>query len=720
MNRTIHSANVQSIIGHGTRGALAIAVLASLASCHGRPRLSDGLGSAKVVLRAQSPLDVAEVTLVIQGGNLPSPRTETLAGGTANMEVLVGGLPAGTGYSFTASGADALGVVLYQGSATADILANQTVTVLITLLQVSARPPFRNSAPVIDSVVIAPAEVAPGEMVAVSASAHDPNPGDTITFAWTATGGAFADPAAATTTWMAPSAEGTYHLTIEVRDNRGARVSVKGKVRVALTSQTGSADVNLTFNSSPIVAGFDSDPGWLEAGVPTTLAVQASDPDADPISYGWSTTCAGTFAGSGATSTFTLSAAETATSCALTVTVTDTRGLAAGGELTLPTSKPVVSQPPLLTSSFQSLVAAEPGQSVTFRIEATDPNAGALTFAWAASAGTLSEATNTANASTVTWTAPSTPATDWQITARATNPSGLFVEKVFQVGLSSPVDGGSSGGAVGSGGTGSGGTGTGGAGGGAGGAGGSPPYTASVSVAPGAAPGTAVLDVSLVGTTDSIASISVSVAPDNVTASANAPRVTIAGLTANTSHTFTVTVNTSAGGSLMTATNALAFYDVVQIFTEPMVDNSSFTGYYTFDPIAGTVSNLSGVLFDGMNLTTVALSYQLSAQPVTLGGVSGQLVATFALPTTATFTGGTWTPGGTKTYGNYNAYALVFVPTGDPSQALVAGQIDWLAYADCTTDGLMGTNCMTGTTVAAYGRTGTMGAYPTSQVTTLR
>ncbi len=283
------------------------------------------------------------------------------------------------------------------------------------------------------------------------------------------------------------------------------------------------------------------------------------------------------------------------------------------------------------------------------------------------------------------------------------------------------------GGSPGTGGTGTGGVGTGGAvgtggvaTGGAGGTGGSAPYTASVSVAPGAVAGTAVLDVSLVGTTDSIASVSVSVAPDNVTASASGARVTISGLAAKTSHTFTVTVNTSAGDSLVTATNALAFYDVVVIFTEPMVDNSSFTGYYTFDPAAGLVSNLSGVLFDGMNLTTVALSYQLSAQPVTLGGVSGQLVATFALPTAATFTGGIWTPGGTKTYGNYNAYALIFVPTADPSQPLAADQINWLAYADCTTDGLMGTNCMTGTTVAAYGRTGTMGAYPTSQVTTLR
>jgi hypothetical protein len=196
--------------------------------------------------------------------------------------------------------------------------------------------------------------------------------------------------------------------------------------------------------------------------------------------------------------------------------------------------------------------------------------------------------------------------------------------------------------------------------------------------------------------------------------------VTVSGLSASSLHTFTVTVTTSSGNTLVATTNALAFYDVVEIFHEPMVDDSSFTGRYTFDTVAGTASNLSGILFDGMNATTVTLSNQLSAQSVSLGGVSGQLVATFALPITATFVGGGWAPGGTKTYDNYNAYALIFVPAVNPAQALAADQINWLAYADCTADGLMGKTCMTGTTVAAYGRTGTMGAYPTSQASTLR
>lgn len=243
-----------------------------------------------------------------------------------------------------------------------------------------------------------------------------------------------------------------------------------------------------------------------------------------------------------------------------------------------------------------------------------------------------------------------------------------------------------------------------------------------MSVAPGTSPGTALIEVSLGGTTDSVASISVSAAPDNVTVSASggAAGITVSGLASTTLHTFTVEVTTSSGNLLTSTTNPLAFYDVVEVFHEPMVDDSGFTGSYTFDAAAGVVSNLRGVLLDGMNANTVALTYQLSAQSATLGGVSGQLVATFALSNTDTFIGGGWAPGGIKTFGNYNAYALIFVPASDPTRVLTVDQINWLAYADCTTEGLMGNNCMTGTTVEAYGRTGTMGAYPMSQVTTLR
>ena len=175
-------------------------------------------------------------------------------------------------------------------------------------------------------------------------------------------------------------------------------------------------------------------------------------------------------------------------------------------------------------------------------------------------------------------------------------------------------------------------------------------------------------------------------------------------------------------------------FQVVATFTEPMTqpNDTIFTGSFTFDPVEKVVTGLAGSLTQSMTkvngvyggpMTTVALSHQLSSVPATVDGVAGLLVATFALDTTDTFTGGSFTPGGTQYFGlnegtpnNNNGYVLIFVNTADPTAPLTQGQLDKLAYADCTKGGMMMKSCMTGTSVAGYGRKGTMGAYPSSQV----
>ncbi len=182
-------------------------------------------------------------------------------------------------------------------------------------------------------------------------------------------------------------------------------------------------------------------------------------------------------------------------------------------------------------------------------------------------------------------------------------------------------------------------------------------------------------------------------------------------------------------------------YRVVETFHEPMTqpNDTIFDGTFTFDPATRTVSNLTGTLTQSMTkvngafgppMTTVALAHQLSAVPVTLGGVEGLLVTTFALATTDTFDPSGFAPGGTQYFGLStgaanpraggvgNAYAMIFVNTSDPTAALTQAQLDELAYADCTAGGMMMSTCMTGTTTAGYGRAGTMMGYPVSQATT--
>jgi hypothetical protein len=180
---------------------------------------------------------------------------------------------------------------------------------------------------------------------------------------------------------------------------------------------------------------------------------------------------------------------------------------------------------------------------------------------------------------------------------------------------------------------------------------------------------------------------------------------------------------------------------VVTTFYEPdtQPNDSVFVGSYTFNATTSVVANLSGRLSESMTggltgypndtMNWISLNNQLSSLPVTIDGVDGLLVTTFLLTATNTLSsnpalGGTdgWSPGsGNGLYYEFpgtnlgNAYARILVNTADPTAPLTQAQINKLAYADCSPEGMMGSTCMTGTAVAGYGTVGTMSGYPKSQ-----
>jgi hypothetical protein len=233
-----------------------------------------------------------------------------------------------------------------------------------------------------------------------------------------------------------------------------------------------------------------------------------------------------------------------------------------------------------------------------------------------------------------------------------------------------------------------------------------------------------------------ITGYTVTATPGGITATGTASPITLTGLTAGTVYTFAVVANNGAGKSAAATASNVANYNIVETFHEPMTqpNDTIFTGTFTYDSVNKTVSNLMGALSESMTkvngvyaapMTTVHLMNQLSSVPVTLGGVDGLLVTTFALATTDTFDLGGFAPGGTQYFGltagtpnNHNAYAMVFVNTTDPTATSAQAQIDKLAYADCTAGGMMMSSCMTGTTMAGYGSMGTMMGEPVSQVIT--
>lgn len=264
----------------------------------------------------------------------------------------------------------------------------------------------------------------------------------------------------------------------------------------------------------------------------------------------------------------------------------------------------------------------------------------------------------------------------------------------------------------------------------------------------GDAPGTVFVAVGAVQAGGSpITSWEVSSTPPGVTGSGAANPVAVACPGSCSGFRLSVAaVNEVGSGPPSAPASIVTGYAVVATFREPdtQPNDTVFEGTYVYDASEGVVSGLVGRLSEAMTggptpypddtMTWVDLGHPLSSVPVVLDGEAGWLVTTFHLPVTDTFTsdprfGGTdgWAPGsGGALYSGFpganpgNAYARIFVRASDPTAAPSQGQVDWMAYADCAPGGMMGSTCMTGTTVAAYGTIGSMGGYPVAQVTSRR
>jgi hypothetical protein len=76
-----------------------------------------------------------------------------------------------------------------------------------------------NTCPALQAAVASPPAAVVGETINVNASAFDKDTTDKLTYAWTATAGSFAMPAAASTTYTC-SVLGAQELTIKVSDGQ--------------------------------------------------------------------------------------------------------------------------------------------------------------------------------------------------------------------------------------------------------------------------------------------------------------------------------------------------------------------------------------------------------------------------------------------------------------------------------------------------------------------
>jgi len=413
----------------------ALAALFAFSSCKGEQQQT---GSADLTVRALGALDVGSVVATVSGPLLPAPKSFSLyaRGSAGTWGALLGSLPVGSNYVFTVSALDRSNAVDYAGSAAGVVIMKDQVTsVVITAQQTVASVPFKNAVPIVDSLVLSSTNIVPGATITAKATAHDPDAGDTITFAWSSSpvAGVFSASSAAITTWTAPVIEGDQTLVLTATDNHGASTSASIVVHVAASNGRGQADVNVRFNTWPVVTDLVASPGYIAVGSPTSVTATASDADGDALSYAWTSSCAsGVFASPTAPSTsFTLPVGALDASCDLVVAVSDGRGGSTTGQTTLPVGKPVAIQAPTITGSVQSVIAVGAGGSAKFSVTATDPQGSALTFQWVSATGVFSNQLDGAGSSQVVWTAPAVASASYTVSVIVTDALGASVQYDF-------------------------------------------------------------------------------------------------------------------------------------------------------------------------------------------------------------------------------------------------------------------------------------------------
>ncbi|WP_224372986.1 Kelch repeat-containing protein [Hyalangium versicolor] len=416
------------------------ALLLCFAACTSQP--SQPTGSVQFAVSAQRALsasDISRVKVTVSSSEMP-PIVVELAKSNGIWGDLISNIPAGLDRSFLAEAFDSSNTKRFQGqSSGVTITANQTIAVAITLQEIAPPPPFSNDAPVIDSLVASSTSVQTGSSLSLSASVHDPNAGDTLTLAWTASGGSFSAPSAATTSWTPPASIGVQTLTLIVTDSQGAAAAVSLVVNVVSGVSTGNADVSISFNLFPVVSRISTSLNPLDAGQSTTVSATASDADGDSLSYQWAANCPGTWThATSSAASFVPSAvpAGACNNCQLTVTVEDGRGGQTTGSLSFCIASSSINRfPPVFTHYSPSASAVAPGQAVTFDVTAMDPQSSSLTFAWTANTGSLAPAQNTATTSQVVWTAPAcaSSAATPIVTAAVTNAFGLSASQAFSL-----------------------------------------------------------------------------------------------------------------------------------------------------------------------------------------------------------------------------------------------------------------------------------------------
>jgi hypothetical protein len=175
--------------------------------------------------------------------------------------------------------------------------------------------------------------------------------------------------------------------------NRKRRLLVMVIVAAAVLSLAPSCTTST--DHQPVIASLEAKPEKVIALGGCQITCNATDPNGDELSYGWSSSGGG-ITGEGATVTWT--SPVSAGSYNVTVTVSDDRG----GEVTDYVTITVrANSPPTITSLVASATWPSPSSSVQVTCTASDSDNDEISYDWAASGGDIS-----GTGAVVNWTAP--------------------------------------------------------------------------------------------------------------------------------------------------------------------------------------------------------------------------------------------------------------------------------------------------------------------------
>lgn len=254
----------------------------------------------------------------------------------------------------------------------------------------------------------------------------------TYAYAWKASGGSFAITFGNPITWTSPMTPGIYQVTATVTRSDG--VTASETINLTVVSSDQASD------SSPIINTLTASPATGAPGFSSTLTCSASNrgsstTESSSLTYAWSAT--------GGTLGSTIGTAVTWTAPAATGTYVVTVKVSNGtytttGTLNLLVTNDSSTSVIKVTSLSYSPTTLYGGDAATLTCAATDSGGYDLTYAWSATAGTLTSTIG----SSVGWTAPTTEGTYQaivNISDTASNKTSQILSIVVKKQVSPPV-----------------------------------------------------------------------------------------------------------------------------------------------------------------------------------------------------------------------------------------------------------------------------------------